>query len=92
MNVPGTTPPNQPRARSGASTHGGSKEEEVTSCDLYMDIQAIAPEYEMTLITIRDRFEVQTKWMLPAGPLAGGDIEILQLLHVRFSQQTTKRN
>jgi hypothetical protein len=59
--------------------------------DLMMDIQAIAPEYLMTLVTLSDRFDVQTRWLIPAGPVIG-DIEILQLLHVRFSQGTTRRN
>jgi hypothetical protein len=65
----------------------------VKPLDLMMDIQAVAPEYRMAMVTLRDRFEVETKWMVPAvPPLAIGDIEILQLLHVRFSQGTTRRN
>lgn len=60
--------------------------------DLETTCQSIAPDYELLLITVKDKFEVETKWLLPAEPAGNGDIETIALMHVRFSQGTTRRN
>lgn len=60
--------------------------------NLEMNLQSVAPDYELLMVTIRDTFQVESKWLLPAGRLSSGDIETLTLLHVCFSQGTTRRN
>ena len=59
--------------------------------DLHLDIQAIAPNYELALITIKDRYQVQTRWMMPAQS-DHERIEKAILLHIRYSQGVTARN
>ena len=65
----------------------------MTLTDLEMNIQPVAPDYQVSMVTIRDRYGVQTRWMVNSGQkLETGDLETLTLMHVRFSQGSTRRN
>lgn len=57
-----------------------------------MKIQAIAPDYELCMVTIRDQYRVESRWMLPTGKLSDEEIEKLFEAHKHASQAQTGRN
>jgi hypothetical protein len=57
------------------------------------EVRAIAPEYEFYLVTISDRFGIETRWMVPFGePLSSKELETLIAEHVHVSQAETRRS
>lgn len=67
--------------------------QDLTPATHHIDIQAIAPDYEFILITIRDGFGIESRWLTPADRHIGKEgLEALIQHHIRASQSETRRN
>ena len=60
-------------------------------CGLSLSMRSIAPDYEHAMLIIRDRYEVETQWVIPVQPEMK-DVEQCVVEHIRRSQAITARN
>jgi hypothetical protein len=78
--------PNQPPAMERSP-------ESVRPQGISTEIQQMAPDYHVILISLRDQYGIESRWMVPNGePLSSDELEMLRILHVRGSQGETRRN
>ena len=82
-------PPDTPTEAPAMET----RPESARSRGISTEIQQMAPDYHVVLITLRDQYGIESRWMVPVGePLSSDELECLRIIHVRGSQGETRRN